>query len=31
MKYYTAQNIWKEIGKVNCVIIDVDLALKSTT
>ena len=28
MKYYTIQNIWKEIGKLNFVIIDVDLALK---
>ena len=28
MKYYTIQNIWKEIGKLNFVIIDVDLARK---
>ena len=27
MKYYTIQNIWKEIGKLNFVIIDVDLAV----
>ena len=26
MKYYTIQNIWEEIGKLNFVIIDVDLA-----
>ena len=26
MKYYTIQNIWKEIGKLNFAIIDVDLA-----
>ena len=29
MKYCTIQNIWKEIGKLNFVIIYVDLALKS--
>ena len=28
MKYYTIQSIWKEIRKLNFVIIDVDLALK---
>ena len=28
IKYYTIQNIWKEIGKLNFVIIDVDLARK---
>ena len=28
MKYYTIQNIWKEIGNLNFVIIDVDLARK---
>ena len=28
MKYYTIQNIWKEIGKFNFVITDVDLARK---
>ena len=28
MKYYAIQNIWKEIGKLNFVIIDVDLARK---
>ena len=27
MKYGTIQNIWEEIGKLNFVIIDVDLAL----
>ena len=28
IKYHTIQNIWKEIGQLNFVIIDVDLALK---
>ena len=28
MKYYTIQSIWKEIDKLNFVIIDVDLARK---
>ena len=28
MNYYTIQNIWIEIGKLNIVIIDVDLARK---
>ena len=28
MKYYTIQNIWKEIGKLNFMIIDVDLSRK---
>ena len=28
IKYYTIQNIWKEIGKLNFLIIDVDLARK---
>ena len=28
MIYYTIQNIWKKIGKINFVIIDVDLGLK---
>ena len=28
MNYYTIQDIWKEIGKLNFVIIDVDLACK---
>ena len=28
MKYYTIQNIWKEIGKLNFVIIDAALARK---
>ena len=28
MKYYTIQNIWKDTGKLNFVIIDVDLARK---
>ena len=31
MKYYTIQNIWKETGKLNFVIIDVDLARKGIT
>ena len=28
MKYYAIQNIWKEIGKLSFVIIDVDLVRK---
>ena len=28
IKYYAIQNIWKEIGKLNFVVIDVDLAHK---
>ena len=28
---YTIQNIWKETGKLNFVIIDVDLARKGIT
>ena len=28
IEYYTIQNIWKQIGKVNFVIIDVDVAQK---
>ena len=31
MKYYTIENISKEIGKLNFVIINVDLALKVTS
>ena len=29
MKYYTIQNIWKEIGNLNFVITDVDFARKA--
>ena len=28
IEYYTIQNIWKQIGKLNFVIIDVDVAHK---